>query len=102
MATLVPQSEHPLAEISRFFQAATRDVEALRRLSPEEATKQATTIARKLVANLENPEDEIMRYAWEVHSFQPIRVQNRSDERPETVRNEWLLVLVSICIFSIS
>ena len=68
MATQAPESEHSLTEISHMFQTAATSVEALHGRSRDEVTKQATILAKELVASLENPEDVVMHYAWEVDS----------------------------------
>ena len=59
-APLLPQ------EIERLFQQASDSVRANLRSKDEDGRRQALRVARSLVASLENPEDVVMRYVWEV------------------------------------
>ena len=59
-APLLPQ------EIERLFQQASDNVKANLRGTDEDGRSQALRVARSLVASLENPQDVVMRYVWEV------------------------------------
>ncbi len=53
-------------EIERLFQQASDNVRANLRGTDEDGRSQALQVARSLVASLENPQDVVMRYVWEV------------------------------------
>ena len=64
-APLLPQ------EIDRLFQQATNNVRANLGGTDEDGRRQALRVARNLVASLENPQDVVMRYVWEVELSHP-------------------------------
>ena len=58
-----------LLEISHLFQNAAQDVAVLAHMADNNNPRQkALAIAQSLVARLENPDDVVIRYAWEVPS----------------------------------
>lgn len=57
-----------LREISFLFQYAAQDVAAFDHMADKDPRQKALAIAQRLVATLENPDDVVMRYAWEVPS----------------------------------
>ena len=57
-----------LPEISKLFQNAAQDVAAFDHSADKDPRQKALAIAQSLVATLENPDDAVMRYAWEVPS----------------------------------
>ena len=58
-------------EIEPFFQQASNDVKVKLKGMDEEGRRQALRFTQNLVASLENPEDVVMRYAWEVKIHSP-------------------------------
>ena len=57
--------------IERLIQQASNNVRTNLGSTDEDGRRQAMVVARSLVASLENPEDVVMRYAWEVKIHSP-------------------------------
>ncbi len=71
-------------EIERLFQQASDNVRANLRATNEDGRSQALRVARSLVASLENPQDVVMRYVWEVkrHSHHGFIADTATDGIP--------------------
>ena len=71
-------------EIERLFTQASNNVRANLQGTSEDCRRQALGVARSLVASLENPEDVVMRYVWEVniHSHQDFTADTATDGIP--------------------
>ena len=65
MSSIEPAPVSP-QEIECLFQQASNDARANLGSTNEDGRRQALRVARSLVASLENPEDVVMRYVWEV------------------------------------
>ncbi|KAK0506947.1 hypothetical protein JMJ35_010647 [Cladonia borealis] len=69
MSSIEPAPVSPQG-IERLFQQASNDARANLGSTNEDGRRQALRVARSLVASLENPEDVVMRYVWEMGSQQ--------------------------------
>lgn len=68
MASAIMERQSSSAEISQTFRNAAKDIDLLHDSPSNEIRKSAAAIAQKLVAAFEEPDDVVMRYAWEVEN----------------------------------